>query len=739
MAVRGGFVSKDKIGTISGKSGIVIKISACTTEISLQSLFGKLEGPVCRSKSTRTVAGGRAAKVVPATSSQRQVQRTEDISGGCPASVSSSELISVPEGEVEVNSFAGRLKDFYRAWSNLTSDPFVLSCIEGYKIRFHTRPTQSRAPPPCVNRKPDNSAMQREIEHLLEIGAIKSCAPSNGQFLSSFFLVTKPNGKNRFVLNLKKLNTFIDSDHFKLEDIRTAIKLLSVGSHMATIDLKEAYFLVPVHKDSKRYLRFLWEGKIFEFQCLPFGLCTAPWVFSKLMKPVAKRLRSRGWLSVVYLDDWLLIGDNFAQCKSNIEETASLLSSLGFIINENKSSLVPAQQCQFLGCILDSVEFQLRLPEEKKKKILDLLNRFKTQKSCKIREFAHFVGTLAAACRVTDYGWCYLKPLERQKFLALVLSGNDYEARMEVPTWMHCEFSWWISHIPFASMPIRRNKFTRTIFSDASLSGWGAVCNGNSAHGFWKESEQTYHINSLELLAIYFALKSFARDLKNCEILLRVDNTTAISYINRMGGIKFPLLNKLSRKIWQWCERRGLWIFASYIASQDNVEADRASRIKNVDTEWELSQEAFQIIIERFASPVIDLFASRRNTKCKNFYSWHNDPEAHGVDAFTFCWTSDYFYAFPPFNLLLRVINKIWSDQACGIVVAPVWTTQPWYPLWEKLLVDPPIVFEPNDNLLLSPCRRVRHPLASNLRLMAGKLSGKHLQRPRYHSTQYQL
>lgn len=148
-------------------------------------------------------------------------------------------------------------------------------------------------------------------------------------------------------------------------------------------------------------------------------------------------------------------------------------------------------------------------------------------------------------------GWVYYKPLERQKFLALIMNRNNFEARMIIPRSLDKTFEWWKSHIPITSTPIRRQNFDRIIFSDASLSGWGAACTGSSAHGFWNPSERKYHINYLELLAAFLALKTFANELRECEVLLRLDNTIVISYINRMGGIKFPALNEITKQIWQ--------------------------------------------------------------------------------------------------------------------------------------------------------------------------------------------
>lgn len=88
--------------------------------------------------------------------------------------------------------------------------------------------------------------------------------------------------------------------------------------------------------------------------------------------------------------------------------------------------------------------------------------------------------------------------------------------------------------------PIRHFAFKYVIFTDASLTGWGAVCETKRVNGFWTLQEKSKHINYPELLAVFFALKCLASNWHDCHILLRIDNTTAISYINRMGGIQYP-------------------------------------------------------------------------------------------------------------------------------------------------------------------------------------------------------
>ena len=158
----------------------------------------------------------------------------------------------------------------------------------------------------------------REVTRLCNFGAIERVADCEGQFLSSFFMIKKSSGGWRFILNLKRLNNFIVASYFKLEDWKTVIRLLSSHDFLATIDLQDAYFLVPIAYEDRRFLRFRFQNQLFQFRVLPFGLASAPYIFTKILKPVVSTFRERGFLSIVYLDDFLLIAFSYQKCLSDI-------------------------------------------------------------------------------------------------------------------------------------------------------------------------------------------------------------------------------------------------------------------------------------------------------------------------------------------------------------------------------------------------------------------------------------
>lgn len=135
---------------------------------------------------------------------------------------------------------------------------------------------------------------------------------------------------------------------------------------MSSLDLKDAYFLIPIYKGHRKFLRFRFKGKLFQFLCLPFGLCTSPYVFTKIMKPVINNLRLQGIVMVLYLDDFLFIHKSKVECERNMKKAIKLLEYLGFIINFQKSSLSANQRCKYLGFIIDSVKFSLELTDKKK-------------------------------------------------------------------------------------------------------------------------------------------------------------------------------------------------------------------------------------------------------------------------------------------------------------------------------------------------------------------------------------
>lgn len=183
---------------------------------------------------------------------------------------------------------------FLANWKQITSDRVILETIAGYRLPLTQHPPPQLEDPPSHLSTLEEQICAQEIYRLLVKDAIEGVLDCENQFLSPFFVIKKSSGGWRFILNLKRLNKFIFAPHFKLEDWKTVIRLISPGDYLASVDLEDAYLLLPVHRDDRKFLRFRFQGQLYQFKALPFGLASAPYIFTKIMKPVLYSLRQQG-------------------------------------------------------------------------------------------------------------------------------------------------------------------------------------------------------------------------------------------------------------------------------------------------------------------------------------------------------------------------------------------------------------------------------------------------------------
>ena len=141
------------------------------------------------------------------------------------------------------------------------------------------------------------------------------------------------------------------------------------------------------------------------------------------------------------------------------------------------------------------------------------------------------------------------------------------------------ELQWWITNIKHVNgSPIQLPATEIMITSDASKMGWGATCGNLSTKGRWSNQESLLHINVLELKATFLAVQAFLKHQSNLSVKLRLDNTTAIAYINNQGGTRSPSLTSLTLELWNWCLQQNILITAEHFPGVLNVQADRDSR-----------------------------------------------------------------------------------------------------------------------------------------------------------------
>ncbi|KAM4748674.1 LOW QUALITY PROTEIN: uncharacterized protein WCC33_006046 [Rhinophrynus dorsalis] len=486
----------------------------------------------------------------------------------------------------------GRLAHFFHHWCGLTADPWILQTVKGFQIEFFTTPCQHVLPRPIHFSKVDAALVDNEFSALRKKGAITRSTDTPVGFISNIFLVRKKDSGLRPVINLRTLNECVLYRHFKMEGIHLLRDLLLPMDWMVKIDLQDAYLTVPMAQSSQIYLRFLWRTEIWQFTCLPFGLSSAPWCFTKLLKPVVAYLRSRGFRLIIYLDDMLLMSQDPNILLDQTSCAIRLLSNLGFLVNWKKSQLIPSQRMEFLGFIVDSREASLSLPRAKIKTIRKEI-RILRQDRFSLRLLARVVGLLASSIQAIFPGPLHYRALQRLKALHL-RRGLGYADVIALSSDAREELLWWLKHLDaWNGKAIFGVTPDLVIESDASLLGWGARMGDISSGGKWSPAEASLHINCLELLAGSFALKSLAKDRVHCCVLLKMDNISAVRYINKLGGTKSKPLAELAKEFWHFCLDRDISIVAEHLPGLSNAVADWNSRHLTDHSDWMLHPSVF--------------------------------------------------------------------------------------------------------------------------------------------------
>ena len=527
---------------------------------------------------------GRPDQAAPLTLSTNVLQPTEPATPLVPA------LATLPTPAVDnpldprhtgIHRTANRLSACLPAWKNLTNDRWVLQTVMGYSIPFTRTPYQWRIRRTTTPRGRPVRAMREAIQSLLVKGAITVVEPHPQHFISTLFLVEKGQGTGEFrpIINLKGLNRYLPKETFKMEGLHTARSLLRNGDFMMKLDLRDAYFAVPIHQDSRKYLRFLFEGMTFEFNCLPFGLSLAPRVFTRILRPVVAHLCSKGVRVVIYLDDLLLMHHQRDTLLEIFQDVLHLLSSLGFLVKLEKCSPVPTRRLVFLGAVIDTTLMSIALPEEQILRLQSECRTMLASQTTTLGALSSLLGRMSHAARTGVWiAPLHYRALQRQQASLFHRVGWRPNSPLPLTSSALEDLTWWLS--PTLHLHNRQDisppTFDLTVQTDASLRGWGATCNGKTTGGRWSVAEASLHINCLELKAAILALQSFLRPLSQPprHILLEMDNTAAVAYVNRRGGTHSHSLSLLALDLWSFLLTTGSWVTARHLPGVLNVEVD---------------------------------------------------------------------------------------------------------------------------------------------------------------------
>ena len=578
----------------------------------------------------------------------------------------------------------GRLRQHFHAWKEIEATEPVLNIInEGYKLPLLTIPQSVIL---RNNKSAFNNCtfVSQAIDDLLTSRCIE-IIDSQPWVVNPLSVSVRDNGKKRLVLDLRHVNPHLYKYKFKCEDITVAQQLLGEGYYLYTFDIKSAYHHVEIFESHRSYLGFQWQyhGKptFFVFNVLPFGLSTAPYIFTKLLKPAVSHWRSSGIKVCMFLDDGLGGNSSFESASVDAKTVETGLCSLGFVLSSSKCNWQPALVQTWLGHVFNMLKNQLFVTESRMSKLkesLTILLNNPNQITAKC--LAQVTGRIVSMSKAIGSS-VYLHT--RHMYYAIE-SRQSWDSIISCSPKLMEELHFWDTNVDTLNgtkLFDSPQSFDSVVYSDASGHGYGGyIISGKErliCQGQWASDEKSKSSTWRELKAVHNMLLSAGSALQGYNIQWHTDNQNITRIIHR-GSMKTDL-EALVEDIVHLCAKYHIIVTPIWIPREENQLADYLSKLTDVD-DWGIQPHIFQWITTLWGPFTIDRFATWYNAKCRRFNSRFWNPGCEGVDAFSLNWSGENNWVVPPPNQIVRVWKHFQICKARGALVIPLWKGAVFWP-----------------------------------------------------------
>ncbi len=547
-----------------------------------------------------------------------------------------------------VDSPADMIKSHLEFWYEIEAPFFVTNVFEkGYFLPFFN------FPPPLFCKNNASALAHREfVEREIFELYLKNCIREvESSFICNPLSVSiQANGKKRLILDLRKVNDFLLRKKVKFEDLQTAKKFFSQNGWMFSFDMKSGYHHVPIALEHQKYLGFSWDfgqgSRFFVFCVLPFGLSVAPWLFSKLMRPLVKHWRGLGIPLVLYLDDALGVAPSLELANWASDKVQKDLVKAGILANNEKSVWVPTQKLNWLGFTIDLVEFKIEIPLNKREKAFLLARELNQVQISTARKLAQFAGYIMSFCLPLGS----LVKLMTKNLYFLIETRVGWDLPLNLTGAAKFEIHFWMINIQ--RIPTNYSLPEQIILSDASSTGCGAILSSNNSKCYQNFSSTEIENSSTlrELKGVLFALESFKSQISNKSVLILTDNKACAKIIE--SGSMRPHLQQLALSIFAFAIENNSNLDARWIPRDLNTEADSLSKAFDSD-DWAVRPVFFRHFNRTWGPYTVDRFADHKNAQVPTFNSRFHCPGSAGIDAFTSDWSkSANNWLVPPVHLV---------------------------------------------------------------------------------------
>lgn len=619
------------------------------------------------------------------------------------------------------------------AGSNTEVWKWVVHGYSEYVPGFDTLPTIVRANNKNTGGK-NESFVEAAVADLVGVGAVREVThlqhdPSVVRAICPLTVAVQASGKQRLCWNGRPVNEYIPQNSFKMEHAEVAARMMRKGDYMMVLDMKAGYHQAPVKPEFRRLLCFAWQGKVYQWQVMPFGLSTAPRAYSKLARCLLKRWRAMGIRCSNYIDDFIF----FAASVEEAERVRALvlrdLSDLGWYISPGKCMLQPGTMVEYLGLVFCSLpEPHVRVPHHKLQRAQALFQGALRKAAAvgpegvaagKVRTTGHtlaaalgFLQSLRLAVAVVPlftrelYACLNTLPRVGERGYAcfeygstVVLSEGALE---ECKFWRACTVRW-------NGFVVRPVAISRVIYTDGCGDGFGSMVHrvlnrlvepaDMAVAGSW-ELEASEDSVYTELEGLWRSVLAAGSALAGQAVLHRTDSISTYAVVRNGGSSRSPRLTAVVRRLLVYCMAFDITFASQYVGSGVIIRsgADLLSRSADVSDGCKLNPVLFAKLWRLWGPFTADMFASSATVQAAPgaaalpYWSMLADGFSAGVDALTARWNDGGVrYAFPPVKLVGDVVQLVLEQRARAVLVLPRWEAQWWWPVVLAHAVMPPV------------------------------------------------
>lgn len=489
------------------------------------------------------------------------------------------------------------LEAWAQALASHRDQSFRRYILEGMTRGFHIgfdytghscRPATSNMASTSERPEVVQAYLDKEVALGRVVGPVDPERVPEGTQLSPFGVIPKSQpGKWRLIVDLSSpggssVNDGIEPElcslqYLRLDEVVRQVVHSGPGTLLAKMDIESAYRMVPVHPADRLLLGVQWKGGVYFDTRLPFGLRSAPKIFTAVADALQWILQEKGvsWVAH-YLDDFITLGAPGAQeCQSNMEQMLSVCRHLGVPIAPSKCE-GPATVLVFLGFEIDTVRLIVRLPEGKLQRTQAMVAEWVDKKACKKRDLESLLGHLQHAATVVRPGRTFVRRL-----IELLSTAKKSGRWIRLNASTRSDLRWWLKYMeewngvflmPRLALP------EISVESDASGS-WGCGARWGAQWFQWQWGDQVpgWLIAPKELLPILFAVAVWGPHWVGRLVVCHCDNMAVVAVVNS-GYSRDPTLMHLLRCLFFMVAHFQLQIKAVHVAGVSNVAADALSR-----------------------------------------------------------------------------------------------------------------------------------------------------------------